>query len=117
MISFLKVIFQNRVVLWTLTKNDFKQRYLGGFLDIACASGIEYLNTQGIKYNKLLLCNDSIYFPLYNPRTMFEKMDNLEYDVLGITDNYEKNIIYKVTSLSLMKILSIASFGRIFGMF
>lgn len=56
----------------------------------AWASGIEYLNTQGIKYNKLLLCNDSVYFPLYNPRTMFEKMDNLGYDVWGITDNYEK---------------------------
>jgi len=32
--NFLKVIFQNRTLLWSLTKNDFKQRYLANFLSI-----------------------------------------------------------------------------------
>lgn len=35
--NFLKAIFQNRVLLWSLTKNDFKQRYLGNFLGIMWA--------------------------------------------------------------------------------
>jgi len=35
--NFLKAIFQNRVLLWSLTKNDFKQRYLGNMLGIAWA--------------------------------------------------------------------------------
>jgi len=35
--NFLKAIFQNRVLLWSLTKNDFKQRYLGNILGIAWA--------------------------------------------------------------------------------
>ncbi len=37
MFEFLKAIFQNRVLLWALTKSDFKQRYLGNFLGIAWA--------------------------------------------------------------------------------
>ena len=37
MFNFLKAIFQNRVLLWSLTKNDFKQRYLGNILGIAWA--------------------------------------------------------------------------------
>lgn len=37
MFGFLKAIFQNRVLLWSLTKNDFKQKYLGNILGIAWA--------------------------------------------------------------------------------
>lgn len=37
MLAFLKAIIQNRVLLWSLTKNDFKQKYLGNFLGIAWA--------------------------------------------------------------------------------
>ena len=37
MFAFLKAIFQNRVLLWSLTKNDFKQKYFGNFLGIAWA--------------------------------------------------------------------------------
>jgi len=33
--NFLKAIFQNRVLLWSLTKNDFKQRYLGNIIGVA----------------------------------------------------------------------------------
>ena len=37
MFDFLKAIFQNKRLLWSLTKNDFKQRYLGNVLGIAWA--------------------------------------------------------------------------------
>jgi len=37
LLAFLKAIFQNRAMLWSLTKNDFKQRYLGNFLGVAWA--------------------------------------------------------------------------------
>jgi len=37
LLGFLKAIFQNKTLLWSLTKNDFKQRYLGNVLGIAWA--------------------------------------------------------------------------------
>ena len=37
MINFLKAILQNRTLLWSLTKNDFKQKYLGNMLGVAWA--------------------------------------------------------------------------------
>ena len=37
MLGFLKAIFQNRALLYSLTKNDFKQRYLGSYLGILWA--------------------------------------------------------------------------------
>ncbi len=37
MFGFLKDIFHNRVLLWSLTKHDFKQRYLGSFLGVLWA--------------------------------------------------------------------------------
>jgi len=35
--EFLKDIYKNRTLLWQLTKNDFKQKYLGNFLGVAWA--------------------------------------------------------------------------------
>jgi len=35
--GFLKAILQNRKLLWSLTKNDFKQRFLGNMLGVAWA--------------------------------------------------------------------------------
>lgn len=37
MFDFLKAIIQNRALLWSLTKNDFKQKYLGNILGISWA--------------------------------------------------------------------------------
>ena len=37
MFGFLKAILQNRVLLWTLTKNDFKQKYFRNFLGVSWA--------------------------------------------------------------------------------
>lgn len=37
MFNFLKAIIQNRQMLWSLTKNDFKQRYLGNMFGVLWA--------------------------------------------------------------------------------
>ena len=37
MLDFLKAIIKNRTLLWSLTKNDFNQKYLGNFLGVAWA--------------------------------------------------------------------------------
>jgi len=37
LLDFLKAIIKNRTLLWSLTKNDFKQKYLGNFLGVAWA--------------------------------------------------------------------------------
>ena len=37
MLGFLKAIFHNKALLWSLVKNDFKQKYFGNFLGIAWA--------------------------------------------------------------------------------
>jgi len=37
LLEFLKALLQNKGLLWSLTKNDFKQRYLGNVLGIAWA--------------------------------------------------------------------------------
>lgn len=45
-------------------------------------------------YDRLILCNDSIYAPLHSFGEMFRKMDAHDYDFWGITDNndYENHI-------------------------
>jgi len=37
LLDFLKAIIKNRTLLWSLTKNDFNQKYLGNFLGVAWA--------------------------------------------------------------------------------
>ncbi|MDQ7085338.1 MAG: ABC transporter permease [Sulfurovum sp.] len=37
MFTFLKAIFQSKTLLWSLTKNEFKQRYVGNFLGMLWA--------------------------------------------------------------------------------
>lgn len=37
MLGFLKAIFQSKTLLWSLTKNEFKQRYVGNFLGMLWA--------------------------------------------------------------------------------
>jgi len=37
LLDFLKAIIKNRTLLWSLTKNDFKQKYLGNMLGVAWA--------------------------------------------------------------------------------
>lgn len=37
MFGFLKAIFDNKTLLWSLTKNDFKQKYFGNLLGVAWA--------------------------------------------------------------------------------
>jgi lipopolysaccharide biosynthesis protein len=39
------------------------------------------------RYEQLLLVNDSIYFPLFDPAGMFDKMEKLKFDYWGVTDS------------------------------
>ena len=57
----------------------------------AWASGIKYLNEKNFNIKKVLLCNDSIYFPLFEINSMFKKMENKNIDMWGITDSFERN--------------------------
>lgn len=51
-------------------------------------SGIE-LELDNLKeYTQLILCNDSVYAPLFDLNSMFNHMQD-KYDFWGITDNYQ----------------------------
>jgi len=54
----------------------------------AWATGIAYMNKEVNKYRTLLLCNDSVYAPLFPLNEMFDRMNN-RYDFWGITDSLE----------------------------
>lgn len=54
----------------------------------AWRTGITLIANELSQYNQLILCNDSIYAPLYHLEEMFAKMDN-KFDFWGITDNYQ----------------------------
>ena len=54
----------------------------------AWQTGIEYLGSELDNYDSLLLCNDSVYAPLFPLNEMFDKMKN-RYDFWGITDSHE----------------------------
>jgi rhamnosyltransferase len=55
----------------------------------AWSHGINACNTILNKYNKLILCNDSVYAPLFKFDAMFEKMDKSNLDAWSITDSHE----------------------------
>jgi len=42
-------------------------------------------------YKQIIHLNDSIFFPLYNPKTMFNKMKNEKVDFWGLSDSYYLN--------------------------
>lgn len=54
----------------------------------AWQTGITYLAEEIDKYDSLILCNDSVYAPLFSLNEMFIKMQG-KYDFWGITDSYE----------------------------
>jgi len=54
----------------------------------AWQTGICYLDDELDSYQSLLLCNDSVYAPLYPLDEMFENMQG-KYDFWGITDSHE----------------------------
>ena len=55
----------------------------------AWKTGIKYLGKNLKKYDRLIVCNDSVYAPLFPLSGMFEKMKGKGLDFWGITDNYE----------------------------
>lgn len=40
------------------------------------------------RYKQIIHLNDSIFFPLYNPKNMFKKMKNEKVDFWGLSDSY-----------------------------
>lgn len=40
-------------------------------------------------YDELIICNDSVYAPLYELSSVFTKMENASYDAWSITDSHE----------------------------
>jgi len=55
----------------------------------AWKSGLEYLGNKLLEYEELIMCNDSVYAPLFDLNVMFNKMRNNDYDFWGISDNFE----------------------------
>ena len=53
----------------------------------AWKTGLDYLGTDISNYEQLILCNDSVYGPLYDLETIVEKMKS--YDLWSMTDNHE----------------------------
>lgn len=56
----------------------------------AWRTGIDIITDQLAQYEQLILCNDSVYAPLFDLYEMFKQMDG-KFDFWGITNNY----IYK----------------------
>ena len=54
----------------------------------AWKSGLEWIGDELFDYEKLLLCNDSVYAPIYPFDEVFQQMED-QYDFWGITDSYE----------------------------
>ena len=53
----------------------------------AWKTGLDYLGSELKDYEELLLCNDSVYGPLFDLENIFKKMQN--YDLWSMTDNHE----------------------------
>lgn len=54
----------------------------------AWRTGIEIMSDKLRQYEQLILCNDSVYAPLFDLNEMFKQMDR-KFDFWGITDNYQ----------------------------
>ena len=53
----------------------------------AWKTGIDYIGNDINHYESLILCNDSVYGPLFDLESIFHKMK--KYDLWTMTDNYE----------------------------
>lgn len=52
-------------------------------------SGLNLIGQQLNDYNNLILCNDSVFGPLFNLEDIFKKMSVQKYDIWSMTDNQE----------------------------
>lgn len=55
----------------------------------AWKTGIDYLSAELEQYKSMIICNDSVYGPLFNLNNMIESMKNKEVDFWGVTDSLE----------------------------
>lgn len=51
-------------------------------------AGLLHIDIDFLGYDQILLANDSCYGPFYPLSHVFKKMDRLDYDAWGMTDNY-----------------------------
>ncbi len=58
----------------------------------AWKTGLDTLSENLDSYDEIILCNDSVYAPLYDMKPMFESMRSKEYDFWGITNSLEKGL-------------------------
>lgn len=58
--------------------------------------GIDFLNKANINPDHLLLCNDSVYGPIYRLDDIFDQYSSSNLDMYGLTDSYE--ISYHIQS-------------------
>lgn len=57
----------------------------------AWKTGIDYVNSNGINIDKLLLCNDSVYGPFGRIEDIIQRAASNGADVFSISDSYEIN--------------------------
>jgi glycosyltransferase involved in cell wall biosynthesis len=64
-----------------------KQNY--GYDFGAWKTGLNELGDELNKYQELILCNDSVFGPLYDLEPIFKQMNEKAYDIWGMSDNFE----------------------------
>ena len=115
MLGFLKAIWQSRTLLWKLTKNDFKQRYVGNLLGVlwaliqptATIAVFWFVFQVGFKSQPV----DDFPFILWLVAGMFPWFyfaDGLSSGTNSIIANsfLVKKIVFRVSLLPMIKLLS-----------
>ncbi len=115
MFGFLKAIWQSRTLLWKLTKNDFKQRYLGNALGVlwafiqptATIAVFWFVFQVGFKSQPV----DDFPFILWLVAGMFPWFffaDGLSSGTSSVMENsfLVKKIVFRVSLLPVIKLLS-----------
>lgn len=68
---------------------EIVQRENKGFDVTAYKVGIETIGYEEVeKYNELIICNDTVFGPLYPFSEVFDEMDGKEVDLWGLTKGY-----------------------------
>lgn len=78
---------QNKIK--SIVKWIYKRENIG-YDFMAWADGFQFLGYDTIlKYDEVIMANDSCYAPLFDFKELFDKINQSDFDLVGITDNYE----------------------------
>ena len=90
-----ELVAEGRKKLSSITKNIFVRENVGyepgAIKDILFKF---YGISEILKYDELLICNDTFYGPFFNLREVFDKMDKIKCDFWGITEQAAKKGFY-----------------------